>query len=54
MTTKNILTITSVLVLVFFIMIGTMYKAEQNRQTAAELDREIRWEQTHQVIVPRP
>ena len=50
MKTKHILVITSIIVVTFFAMLGLMEKAEQNRQTQAELDREIRWEQTHQTI----
>ena len=49
---KGILSIGLVLIVTFFIMLGTMSKAEQRRQTQEQFDREIRWEQTHQTVKP--
>lgn len=50
METRHILGITGVLVVVFFIMLSMMYKAEQGRPTQAELNRQIRWEQSCQTM----
>lgn len=53
MKTKTIVGMTVVMVMVFFVMMGVMAHHEQDRKTSAQLDKEIIWMESHQVIVPR-